>query len=218
VAPAASPNVVCLEGCPVLLFIARDGCSAELRSRCRTQHESSRGRDDYPNRRAGDVLRDRRARAVQSLRPSRQLSAVAWLGHRSFEQRARCGPDGTERMSRLAGRGEIAVAGRPSRHRGARSGHLADCDGLAEQQRKGARSWPERTSEARTLADLQFKLNPSGSGNPAPVSHLSGEATNPIAILLQRCLARIWPKFVGLIRRNSNVSRNMASHRRSGRQ
>jgi hypothetical protein len=28
-----------------------------------------------------------------------------------------------------------------------------------------AQSRPERTSEARTIAGLQFKLNPSGSGN-----------------------------------------------------
>jgi hypothetical protein len=56
------------------------------------------------------------------------------------------------------------------------------------------------TSEGPTLchdlADQQRNTkgeNSSGRGNLGRASHFSGEATNPIAILLQRCLARIWP-------------------------
>lgn len=132
---------------------------------------------------------------------------------------AGCGADSTERVG-AAGQQAAAQSGWPD--------GLADIEArlsirrafwrtvagktywVAEAAARKGRplmAWPlssvmaERTSEARTLAGLQFKLNPGGWGHPGPVSHLSGEATNPIAILLQRCLARIWPSFVGLIQK-----------------
>jgi hypothetical protein len=158
------------------------------------------------SRRAGDAFwTGRRVAArggVQSARASRKLSAVAWLGHRDSSSiqaslTCRLRSDGTERALRLAGRRWRNRGGRtaqPTSRRAFRSGRHGGLPWLGEQQRKTRGAVVvKRTSEARTLAGLQFKLNPSGWGNPALVSHLSGEATNPIAILLQRCLARIWP-------------------------
>jgi hypothetical protein len=210
----------CLEGCRVLLFIASDGYSAELRSSCRTQHESSRGRDDYPNRRAGTCCRI--GPPEQFSRQGRAASCLPWLG----SARDRSSIDGFVNvlvavlMALNGCRGSQAVEksrwpqdGPAEIEARLRSGHHGRSSS-AKGQGHGQSAY-KRGKKARRPP---IQVNPSGSGNPAPVSRLSGEATNPIAILLQRCLARIWPKFVGLIRRNSHVSRNMASHRRSDRQ
>jgi hypothetical protein len=106
---------------------------------------------------------------------------------------------------------QLMVSGPPSRHRArlsmqagivtdlnrrigrdllrARDGTGSD-HGLGEQ---AAQDQGEiiagRTSKATTLAGLQVELNPSGRTNRP----FSGEATKPIAILFQRCLARVWP-------------------------